>query len=95
MLGKVVGLNFMDHDITDEKKFLDLARENYLHTRSVPRTGEIMLETHEWVIGLEKAGILNLLEIPHFGRCLEINVCEGVSQLFPWRDTMTISPNID
>jgi hypothetical protein len=33
----------------------------------------ILLETKMWVIGVEKSGILNLLEVPHFGRSLEIN----------------------
>jgi hypothetical protein len=28
-----------------------------------------------WKIGLENSGILNLLEVPLFGRNLEINVC--------------------
>jgi hypothetical protein len=38
ILGKVAGIKFMDHDITDAKKFPDLAKEKYLHTRSVPGT---------------------------------------------------------
>jgi hypothetical protein len=78
MLRKVVGLKFMDHDITDEKKFPELAREKYLHTRSIPGTGEILLETQEWATCLEKEGILNLLEIPHFRCNLEINACVKV-----------------
>jgi hypothetical protein len=28
-----------------------------------------------WETRLEKSGILNLLEVPHFGRSLEINAC--------------------
>jgi hypothetical protein len=28
-----------------------------------------------WEIGLDKSGILNLLEVPHFGCILEINAC--------------------
>jgi hypothetical protein len=28
-----------------------------------------------WETGLEKSGILNLLEVPHFGHSLEINAC--------------------
>jgi hypothetical protein len=48
MLGNIAGLKFMDHDITDEQKFPELAREKYLCTRSIPGTGEILLETQEW-----------------------------------------------
>lgn len=63
MLGKIANLKFMDHDITDAKKFPELAREQYLRTRSVPGIGEIL----KWASGLEKEGIQNLLEILHFG----------------------------
>jgi len=66
MLGNIVGLKFMDHDNIDAQKFSELARENCLRTRSVPRTREILLETQEWASRLEKESILNLLEIPHF-----------------------------
>jgi hypothetical protein len=44
MLGKISSLKFMDHDITDAQKFPELAREKYLHTRSIPGIGEILLE---------------------------------------------------
>jgi hypothetical protein len=45
MLSKVSGLKFMDHDITEEKKFLELAREKYLCAKSVLGTRVIVLET--------------------------------------------------
>jgi hypothetical protein len=67
MLRKIVGLKFMDHDITDEQKFSELDREKYLCMRSIRGMGEILLETKEWEMGLEKSGILNLLDIPNFG----------------------------
>jgi hypothetical protein len=53
MLGKIANLKFMDHDITDAKKISELAREQYLCTRSVPGIGEIL----KWASGLGKAGI--------------------------------------
>jgi hypothetical protein len=71
-------LKFMDHDITDERKFLELAKEIYFFTRSIPRIRAILLETQNWVTILEKADILNLLEIPHFEHNLEINACVKV-----------------
>jgi hypothetical protein len=75
LMGKVVALKFSDHDITDAQKFPELAWDKYLRTKSVPGTGAILVEPQSWVVGLEKSGILNLLEIPHFGRSLEINAC--------------------
>jgi hypothetical protein len=38
MLENITNLKFSDHDITKQKKFPELARENYLGTRSIPRT---------------------------------------------------------
>jgi hypothetical protein len=44
MLGKIVALKFIDHDIMDEHKFPELEHEKYFCTKSVPGTREILLE---------------------------------------------------
>jgi hypothetical protein len=44
MLRKIAGLKFMDHDIIDEQKFQSWPGKIFC-TRSVPGTGEILLET--------------------------------------------------
>jgi hypothetical protein len=75
MLDKLVTLNFLDHDITDEQKFPEMAREKYLCTKSVPDTVQILLETHMWATRLKNSGTLNLFEVPHFRCILEINAC--------------------
>jgi hypothetical protein len=49
-----------------------------LCTRSVPGTRAILLEPQEWVSGLERERILNLLEILHFGVSTKINACVKV-----------------
>jgi hypothetical protein len=38
ILGKISTLKFVDHDITDEKRFLEMARGMYLCAKSVPGT---------------------------------------------------------
>jgi hypothetical protein len=38
MLRKITNLNFMDHDIIDTQKFPELARDQYLCTKTVPGT---------------------------------------------------------
>jgi hypothetical protein len=48
MLGKVVALKFVDHDITYEQKFPEMDREKCLCTKRVLVTGAILLETHMW-----------------------------------------------
>jgi hypothetical protein len=75
MLGKIVAQNFANHDIKDEPKFLELVQEKYLCNKIILGTREILLEPQTWATRLEKSGILNLLENPHFGRSLEINSC--------------------
>jgi hypothetical protein len=94
MLKKIAGLKFMDHDITDEQKISKLVREKYLRTRSIPGRGEILLETQEWVKGLEKACILNLLEIPHFQRILEIIACVKVFLKYVHGGTLWLDPPV-
>jgi hypothetical protein len=52
-----------------------LAREKYFCAKSVPVTGAILIELQTWTTRLQRSRILKLLEIPHFGRSLEINSC--------------------
>jgi hypothetical protein len=84
MLGAMSSLKFVDHDLSNEKKFLDLAQRKYLNTFIDPETSFIIVEPKTWETGLEKSRILNLLQIPHFGRSPEINLCENVVKLHPW-----------
>jgi hypothetical protein len=75
MLGTVGNMKFADHDLEDIKKFPELAPDKYMHTKLSPRfTGSYSRATRVGT-GLEKTCILNLLEIPHFGRSTEINIC--------------------
>jgi hypothetical protein len=48
MLDKVSSLKFVDHDITDKKKFPEMDREKYLCAKSVPSTRAIVIETKVW-----------------------------------------------
>jgi len=52
-----------------------MEREKYLCMKIVWWVSEILLEPHSWEVGIDKSGILNLLEIPHFGQSLEIKLC--------------------
>jgi hypothetical protein len=61
MFGKIVILKFMDHDITYAQKILDLVREKYIHTRSFPGIGPILLEPNEWVVEQLRGGVNHLL----------------------------------
>jgi hypothetical protein len=68
MLRNISNLKFMDHDIMDTQKFLELDRDHYLCTRIILGMGAILVDPHEWASWLQKVGILNLFDIPHFRR---------------------------
>jgi hypothetical protein len=94
MLGKSVSLKFVDHEITDEQEFLEMAQEKYLCAKIIPGIGSILLEPHTWVTRLERLGILNLLEIFHFGQSLEINACVKMLLSCIHRGTLWIEPPV-
>jgi len=68
MLGLVGSLIFLDHDLADIKKFPELAPDNYLRTSLKLDSLIITVESKGWATILQRTSILNLLEIPHFGR---------------------------
>jgi hypothetical protein len=61
-------LKYADCDITDEKTFLDLMPSKYLKRYVSAETRMVVIEPEIWVTWLQKVGILNLFDIPHFGR---------------------------
>jgi hypothetical protein len=75
MLGLIPTLKYVDHDITDEKKFPELVPNKFLKKYISSETQMIVIEPQIWATGLQKEGILNLFDIPHFGRSQEINAC--------------------
>jgi hypothetical protein len=74
MLGLVPNLKYTDHDIMDEKKFLELVPSKYLKKYINEKIQMIVIEPQTWEKGLDKDDILNLFDIPHFGRSTEINI---------------------
>jgi len=46
MLGKNVGLKFVDHDITNEQVFMELDREKYVCSESLLGTGVMKNPCH-------------------------------------------------
>jgi hypothetical protein len=75
MLDVVENMKFADHELSDEKKFLELALKKYMRTTIFSETVFILVEPRAWAPGLEKSRILNLLDILHFARSVEINAC--------------------
>jgi hypothetical protein len=56
-------------------KFPELAPHHYLELRIDPTMNQSIPVPKVWERGLERAGILNLFDIPHFGQRNEVNAC--------------------
>jgi hypothetical protein len=68
MLGKVSKLKYSDQDVCDVTKFLDLAEDSYLlNTGEIGPLVKHRMEPAQWIMRLYNLGIMNLLDILHFG----------------------------
>jgi hypothetical protein len=75
MVGEVTTIKFYDHYVEDVTKFPDLTPQNYLESRGEGSLGMPLLEPTQWILGLYNTGIMNLLDVPHFGQGKHINAC--------------------
>jgi hypothetical protein len=83
MLKKVLKLRYSDHNVRDSTKFLELVEEAYLaNTGEIGLLGKPMMEPAQWIKRFYNSGIMNLLDIPHFGCGRNVGLC--VKQLLSW-----------
>jgi hypothetical protein len=75
LLGYVEILQYLDHDVVNAGKLLDFVQQVYLESIGTSPFGDPILQPKPWATILTNTGILNLLEIPHFGRGKEVNKC--------------------
>ena len=75
LLGHIGKLKYSNHDIANTNKFLELAKRVYMEIVGMNPFGELIDQPLQWEIGLEKMGILHLLDLPHFGRGQYTNSC--------------------
>ena len=68
MTGKIDRLKYAYHDTNDRGKFPQFTPTQYLHFVKYPETGATLLEVKQWGAGLDQAGLLKMLDVPHFGR---------------------------
>jgi hypothetical protein len=66
-------LNYAYHDVTEVAKFPELAHEIYMENKGTISLGVPILELKQWITRLYNTCIMNLLEIPHFGRRKDVN----------------------
>ena len=72
MIGKIDRLKYTDHDTNDRGKFLQFTPGKYLHSFHYPKVGMMLLEVKQWAASLEQAGLLKMLNVPHFGCTLQV-----------------------
>jgi hypothetical protein len=75
MVGGIETIKYFDHDVVDTVKFSYLVQHNYMESRREGPLGMPLLESVQWILGLYNTGIMNLLDIPHFGHGKHINGC--------------------
>jgi hypothetical protein len=68
-------LCYSDHDIVDVEKFREFARQVYLDDVGIGPFEDPILQPKKWVDGLANTRILNVLDIPHFGRGRDAKIC--------------------
>ena len=74
MLNIIEKLKYNDHDVAYPNKFPQFSQDKYMTIIVKPRVQQFC-EPQQWARGPDKSGILNLLDIPHFGLSIEVNIC--------------------
>ena len=74
MIGKIDRLKYADHDTNDSGKFPQFAPRTYLHSIHYTEIGATLLEVKQWATGLDKAGLLKMLNVPHFGHNTQVTM---------------------
>jgi len=53
-------------DLADHERFAQFVTKNYMKQIYYKDSGVTMLEPIEWINGVDKSGLLNLLWVPHY-----------------------------
>jgi hypothetical protein len=67
-LARIPHLKLEDWDLGDTERFPHLATDNFMKRVFYKESGVTALEPVKWIRGVEKAGLLNLLWVPHYHR---------------------------
>jgi hypothetical protein len=68
-------LKYSNHDVDDTGKFLEFAQQFYMDNIGTGPFEDPIMKLKQWAAGFPNTGILNLVDIPHFGRGKEVNKC--------------------
>jgi len=73
MLGYVDNFCYANHDVKGTDKFPEFVQHVYMEIKGVSVTRIPILEPKQSIKVLYNTGIMNLLEISHFGRGKDVN----------------------
>jgi glucose-6-phosphate isomerase len=68
MLGCMNKMKYVEHYVTYMGKFPKFMLQIYMESKGPGPSGDPILVPKQWIIWLYNTLIMNLLEIPHFGR---------------------------
>ena len=74
MTGKIDWLKYSDHDTNDHGKFPQFAPAEYMHRVKYREHDLTLLEVQPWAAGLDNAGLLKVLDLPHFCRGIQVTI---------------------
>lgn len=75
LLPKILQLKMEDWDFNDRSKYLQFELRNYLQKVYYLERIFTILEPHQWSQGLRRLVLLNMLNVPHFGRSTSNTSC--------------------
>jgi hypothetical protein len=61
--------------VKDTDKFPEFVPQVYMESKGEGPSRTPILDPKKWIAGLYSTCIMNLLEIPHFRRCKDVNAC--------------------
>jgi len=61
------------HDVRNIDKLPEFVKQVYLERREVNTIGVPIMDPKKWIQGIYNTGIMNLLEILHFGKDKDVN----------------------
>jgi hypothetical protein len=73
LLGCIDKLRYADQDVKYTDKFPEFENKCTQESKGTGPSGDPILEPKQWITGLYNTGVMNLLEIPHFGRGKDVN----------------------
>jgi hypothetical protein len=75
LLGHIGKLKYSDHDVSDDTKYPELTPKVFMQNMVVNQLGETISQPHQWKVGLDRTGMLGLLQLSHFGRGQSATSC--------------------